>query len=183
MLAYHVAVGAPKVKGIVGMCFLNMQEDSVRKGTSSNDIVVWAPVMRIADVLAPTPLGAVSMPFRWLTKMDLLINNDAAAQVALNDPTSAGALVSLRFLNSYLVYVPEMQPEEFSQCPILLTQPAADKWTPMELTTPFTSRLHKVPSFRVVQLENAGHYPLEEPGIDQLHDALHAFVLEMVGQK
>ena len=182
MLAYHVAVGAPKVKGIVGMCFLNMEEDLVRKGVVSNEFLVSPTVLGAVEVLSPTPLGTVFLPLRWLTKMDLLANNDAAVQIFLSDLTSAGALVSARFLNSYMGYVSELQPEAFTQCPMLLTQPAADRWTPMNLTTMFTDRLHQVPSFRVVQLENAGHYPLEEPGVDQLHDALQAFVLEMVGK-
>lgn len=29
-------------------------------------------------------------------------------------------------------------------------------------------------------LENAGHYPLEQPGIDQLHAAITSFVAEIV---
>lgn len=29
---------------------------------------------------------------------------------------------------------------------------------------------------QVAMLENAGHYPLEQPGIDQLHEAMVSFV-------
>lgn len=31
-------------------------------------------------------------------------------------------------------------------------------------------------------LENAGHYPLEQPGIDQLHAAMAAFAKEVGGK-
>ncbi len=32
-------------------------------------------------------------------------------------------------------------------------------------------------------LENAGHYPLEQPGIDQLHTAMADFVGEIVAAR
>jgi len=39
----------------------------------------------------------------------------------------------------------------------------------------FLDRIRKVPVKRVT-LEKAGHYPLEQPGIDQLHKAIAEFV-------
>ena len=59
--------------------------------------------------------------------------------------------------------------------PILLTQPAADRWTPLYLSEPFLKRIRKVPTKTVI-LGNAGHYPLEQPGLTQLVDAIEAFI-------
>jgi pimeloyl-ACP methyl ester carboxylesterase len=65
-------------------------------------------------------------------------------------------------------------------CPILHTQPAADRWSPAELSKPVLDPITKV-SVRQVMLDNAGHYPLEEPGLTQMQDAIDAFVREVTG--
>jgi pimeloyl-ACP methyl ester carboxylesterase len=44
----------------------------------------------------------------------------------------------------------------------------------------FLRRLRNVNVQRAT-LDNAGHYPLEQPGIDQLHAAMAAFVADVVG--
>jgi pimeloyl-ACP methyl ester carboxylesterase len=58
---------------------------------------------------------------------------------------------------------------------VLLTQPAADRWTPYELSRPVLDKITKVP-VKCVMLENAGHYPLEEPGLTQMRDAIIDFI-------
>jgi hypothetical protein len=40
---------------------------------------------------------------------------------------------------------------------------------------PFLSRITKVP-VDTVMLDNAGHYPLEEPGLTQMQDTIADFV-------
>lgn len=57
----------------------------------------------------------------------------------------------------------------------LLTQPAEDRWTPHHLSVPVLSRITKVP-VGTVMLGHAGHYPLEEPGLRQMQDAIADFV-------
>jgi alpha-beta hydrolase superfamily lysophospholipase len=54
-------------------------------------------------------------------------------QAFLADPSSAGNAVPTRFLADYMTYVPAAEPEAFTACPVLLTQPAEDRWTPQEL--------------------------------------------------
>ncbi len=108
-----------------------------------------------------------------------LVNDNQARKWFLNDKTSAGNWVSVRFLADYMTYVPAVQPEAFETCPILLTQPAEDRWTPLRLSELFLKRVAKVP-VKTVMLEKAGHYPLEQPGIDQLHAAIASFVREDV---
>lgn len=92
---------------------------------------------------------------------------------------AAGALpaanwVSVRFLDSY-AYTPAAEPSDFDACPVLLTQPAEDRWTPHHLSGPVLSRITKVP-VDTVMLDNAGHYPLEDPGLRQMEDAIADFV-------
>jgi pimeloyl-ACP methyl ester carboxylesterase len=49
------------------------------------------------------------------------------------------------------------------------------RWTPLKLSEPFLSRVKKVP-VKIVELGNAGHYPMEEPGLQQMSDAIIAFL-------
>lgn len=66
----------------------------------------------------------------------------------------------MKFLESYCYPKTYINPEDFDVCPILLTQPDKDKWTPLHLSTPFLDKINKV-NVKIVNLENGGHYPIE----------------------
>ncbi|MDT4850767.1 hypothetical protein FQZ97_849250 [compost metagenome] len=80
----------------------------------------------------------------------------------------------MAFLASYGGYRPSLEPEDFDVCPVLLTQPAEDKWTPLHLSELVLKRINRVP-VKTVMLANAGHYPLELTGLDQMVDAVFDF--------
>lgn len=174
MLAYHAAAINREVAGIIGLSFLDQHEPLVRDVTALN-LLMSRVGGALAAALAPTPLGRLKLPMRLASKMHTLVNDPAALRVFLADRTSAGNWASLRFLHSYLSYQPAMEPEDFDVCPVLLTQPAEDRWTPQDLSELFLRRLQRVPVTRVL-LERASHYPLEEPGLTQLADAVERFV-------
>lgn len=177
MLTYHVAALNKKVKGIVGMTFLDNSSQQVRDETALNLFMsrVGGPMLRLG---AATPLASMRMPMTLASKMHALVNDPAALKVWLSDKSSAGNANTLAFLSSYLAYRPVVNPEDFDICPILLTQPAQDRWTPLHLSEPFLRRIHKVP-VRTVMLERAGHYPLEEPGLSQMVDTIDDFYQEL----
>lgn len=174
MLAYHAAALNGNVDGIIGMTFLDQRDGMVRRKTARNTFisVTGSPLLWMAD----NPLtGGTKMPLKWVSKMHTLVNNDEALAIFLEDKSSAGNWVSMRFLHSYLTYQPAIEPENFSLCPILLTQPAEDRWTPYALSEPFLNRLPEGVA-SVVMLENAGHYPLEMPGLQQLEESMVRFI-------
>lgn len=173
MLTYHVAAKNKKVKAIVGMTFLDTSNPMVRDRVSRNWLIsrVGTPLNHL---VAKTPLRVIKVPMRWVSKMNTLVNNKQALHAFLKDKSSAGNRVSIAFLDSYLHYRPEVAAEDFTVCPILLTQPAQDRWTPLELSTPFLRRIHKVP-VSTVMLEQAGHYPLEQPGLNQMVQYIDEF--------
>ena len=173
MLTYHVAAVNKKVKGIVGMTFLDTASQQVRDETALNTFMsrVGGPMTHLS---AGTPLASMRMPMKWVSKMHLLVNDPAALKVWLSDKRSAGNAMTMAFLSSYMAYRPTVEPEAFNVCPILLTQPAEDRWTPLSLSEPFLKRVSKVP-VKTVMLERAGHYPLEEPGLTQMVDAIDDF--------
>lgn len=176
MLSYHVAAKAPKgtLRGIVGMTFLDQRDQQVRDDTAHDKVIsrVGAPAMR---VLARTPLGRLPFPMTAASKMSALVNDDGALKAMTADRTSGGNWVPIRFLDSYLNYIPAVEPADFDACPVLLTQPAEDRWSPLELSRPVLSEITKVP-VTTVMLDNAGHYPIEEPGLTQMQDAIADFV-------
>lgn len=179
METYHIASINPRVSGIVGMTFLDQQSAKVRRATAFDPVTgaVGASVMK---ALARTPLRGTRVPMKLVSKMRTLVNDRTAKRACYADRTSAGNLVSLAFLDSYLNYRPAVRPEEFDTCPVLLTQPAADRWTPLALSTPFLDRITRVPVETVI-LENAGHYPLEQPGLDMMVETIAAFAAARAG--
>lgn len=180
MLTYHVAAAAPRgaVQGIVGMTFLDQRHQQVRDETS-HDILTSRLGIPIMSFLAKTPLASLRYPMTLASKMSALANVPGAMKVFLGDRTSAGNVASPRFLSSYMNYIPAIEPELFDVCPILLTQPAADRWTPLHLSTPVLSKINRV-AVQEVMLENAGHYPLEDPGLQQMVDSIEAFLRRVI---
>lgn len=59
--------------------------------------------------------------------------------------------------------------------PILLTQPGEDRWTPLHLSKLVLDKVGKVP-VKIVEFEGAGHYSLEDKGLQQLADAILEFL-------
>lgn len=173
METFNVASVNSKVRGIVGMTFLDQQSATVRRATAL-DPVTGTLGASTTKALARTPIRKLRVPMRAVSKMSALVNDRQALRAFYKDPTSAGNRATVTFLDSYLNYRPDVAPADFDTCPILLTQPAADRWTPLALSEPFLSQVKKVP-VSTVMLENAGHYPLEQPGLDQMVEAVDGF--------
>lgn len=179
MLTYHVAALDRRIAGIIGTTFLDQRVQLVRDATAYNQVMSRIGAM-LAARLAPTPLGRIRMPMRLAARMHTLVNDPHALRILLADRTAAGNWVSLRFLHSYLTYQPALEPEDFDVCPVLLVQPAADRWTPLDLSEPVLRKIRRVPVRRVL-LEGAGHLPIEQPSFTQLADAITAFITDLTG--
>lgn len=180
MLTLHVAMQNPHVKGIIGMTFLDQQHSEVQKGTMrfSPFRPVLIPGMRFAS---HTPIGNIKLPMSLVSKMSKLSNDPEALKIMLNDKTSAGNSMSLHFLNSYLNYQKPYALSQFKQCPVLLTQPEQDQWTPLVLSEPVLTQLQV--AHKVVILPQGGHYPVEQPALDQLVKSTHAFIQQQLRLK
>jgi len=103
--------------------------------------------------------------------MTAMSRDPALTDLVCRDPRGGGGRVSLRFLRTWMTSRPTVAPEDFTVCPVTLTHPAADTWTPPELSIRFLRRI-AAPT-ELVMLENAGHLPVEQPGLDQFRAALH----------
>lgn len=176
METYHVAAVNRRVSGIVGMTFLDQRVQRVRVDTAFDPVTGYTGAT-VMGALGRTPLRRLRVPMAAVSKMRALVNDKGAKKACYADKTSAGNKVTVAFLDSYLNYQPVTEPADFDVCPVLLTQPAADRWTPLALSEPFLAQIGRVP-VSTVMLENAGHYPLEQPGLDQMVEAIDAFCRE-----
>jgi len=173
MLTLHVAMQNKNVKGIIGMTFLDQQSLEVKKGTMrfSTFSPIILPSLKISSM---TPIGRVPLPMSLVSKMYALTNDPEALKIMLNDKTSAGNTMPIGFLNSYMNYKPKYQISNFTQCSVLLTQPAKDHWTPLRLSQPVLDRL--IVPHQVVMLPNGGHYPVEKEALEQLKSSSIEFI-------
>lgn len=174
MEAYHVACKNKKVKGIIGMTFLDQREKIVSDTTTKNKF--WAKMgLPLARLSCGMGLASFTMKMSICSKMNTLCNNEEALKVMLKDKTSAGNKVNMRFLVDYMTYAPETEPENFDVCPIILTQPEKDRWTPQFLSDAFLDKITKVPVEKVI-LKNGSHYPIEKEALVDLHKYILEFI-------
>ena len=182
MLTYHVAALEPRVRGIVGMCFLNLGD--IRVKTIISRFPFASLVERaggsLFKLLAKTPFRGVRVPMKWVSKMTALTNNAEAQKLLINDKLSGGASIPVAFIGSAFSYMPSIEPEDFLNCPVLLTQPGNDRWTPLSASIDFFERL-ACPK-EVVMLQDTGHYPMEATGIGQMCDAIVHFCKKIDAQ-
>jgi alpha-beta hydrolase superfamily lysophospholipase len=170
MLAYSVAARG-EVAGLIVTCLLDPRDVAVRMRMTR------LPVMGRLAVPALRRLrrcDRVQLPVRWVANMGAMSNNAAVNDLIRADSCGGGNRISVKFLRTFMTSAPPVEPEQFTACPVLMTHPAADRWTPVELSLPFFDRV--AADKRLVMLDEAGHLPIEEPGLTQMSDAVAAFL-------
>jgi alpha-beta hydrolase superfamily lysophospholipase len=160
------------------MTFIDMRNQKVRDQVSRNILMSRLGIPWTQFQAAIPLLRAQKIPMWLASKMHMLCNNPKALKIMMKDSSAGGSWNSAAFMASHAGYRALVEPEEFNVCPVLLTQPKEDPWTPKWVSDLFLERIKKV-SVKVVELEGAGHYPFEEPGLQQMVDAIVAFLKEV----
>ncbi|WP_349877672.1 alpha/beta hydrolase [Micromonospora sp. HUAS YX12] len=170
MLAYSVAARGD-VAGLVVTCLLDPRDLAVRMRMTRIPTMgrIAVPMLHRMRWLDP-----LRVPMRWVANMGAMSNDPALNMLVRADPSGGGNHVTLHFLRTFLSSAPPVEPEQFTACPVLMTHPAADRWTPHELSMPFYDRI--AANKQLVLLDRAGHLPIEEPGLTQLGQAVDAFI-------
>ncbi|TLQ04284.1 alpha/beta hydrolase [Pediococcus stilesii] len=178
METYHVAARNKNVKGIIGMTFLDQRRKDVQMTTTNNWFLgtFGIPLTKLATGIG---LSKFKMKMSIPSKMKALVNDPDCLKIMLKDRTSGGNKVSMKFMNTYMTYKPDIEPEDFTICPVLLTQPDADRWTPQRLSDPFLDQLTHVKVTKTT-LRNGSHYPIEATALSDLHDAMLLFLKENI---
>ncbi len=171
MVAYHVACNAP-VRGLIATAFVDMTDPEVAAGVSR--------YFRLSRLLLPLAkcvpgfLTRLRVPVRKLSKMDAISNHAELSRQVAKDPYGGGTSLPLSFLQSIMRTAPALAPEQFERCPALLVHPGADRMTDIAFSRRFFDRL-AAPK-RMVVLDGAGHWPIEEPGATQMRESVKGFL-------
>lgn len=179
-LAYDAAAvaaarGIP-VAGVIATCLLDSREADVRRAVARNAVIAQVvPAMRHL----PAPLGCLAVPMAWTSRLSRMSAAPGLARACARDRQGGGTRAPLAFLLDWLSTPPAVEPEAFRACPVLLVHPAQDRWTPAALSTRFLARVAAPTT--LVLLTDAGHLPVEQPGLDQLREAVHRFLDQVAG--
>jgi alpha-beta hydrolase superfamily lysophospholipase len=175
MLAYQVAARSRKVAALIATTLADPREREVRRGFARTSWLgsIGLPLL---DTLRFVTDG-LPLPMRYMSKMDRISNIPALARLCETDPLGGGNWVPARFLRTFATTAPDIEPEDFRVCPVLLTHPGVDRMTEIAHSRRFFDRL-ACPK-KMIVLEGASHMPTEEPGISQMQDAVLAFARDM----
>jgi len=165
-LAYHVAAQNLKIKGIITTCLLDQRIREVRDYSAINKTMsrLGPAFLKLFNKTIP----GFMLPMKLVANTGAIVNNRKLLKIMLKDRTSSGVRVPIRFLHSVITAQPFIEPEDFHQCPVGLFHPENDKWTPVEISRIFFDRIKGEKNLKI--LDNAGHFPLEAPGISQLEE-------------
>lgn len=105
--------------------------------------------------------------------MKLITNNVEMTKLIMNDAHAAGTKIPLRLLRTFLNMKPVIKPEDFDVCPVLLVHPQLDPMTPYSFSKPFFDNLKCRKEYAI--LEGAGHFPIEQRGLEQMNAAVLSF--------
>lgn len=175
MLALDAAALSRRGDLVVATCLLDVTDARVRRA------IVRAPWMgSLAGPLlrlVAGPLRWVPLPMRWISPMERISNSPGLAAEVLRDARGGRNAMPLGWYRSFLQRGPAVPAERYAGPPVLLAHPAEDRWTPTELSAAYLRRL-PVPT-RLVELTGCGHFPVEEPGFQQLLDVVGAEIARL----
>lgn len=177
MMAYEASARTGAVAAVLATCLLDTSDPAARSAASR-----VAPAGRFggAPLRMITPvLGGLRVPMRWFADMSKMSRDPGLSTLCATDPRGGGTRVPLGFLSSWMNHR-HTPPERYRGAPVTLVHPAADAWTPPQLSLDFLQRISG--PTRSVLLENCGHFPIEEPGLTQLETVGREVIREVVEQ-
>lgn len=175
MLAYHTASMSKHVKGLIVTTFVDTSNPTVRDQIAPNKVM--SRVGKFTLNTFPSLLDSFQIPVSMVSRMNLITNNSELTKLIINDPLAAGTKIPLRFLRTFLNIKPMVEPEDFNVCPILLVHTEVDPMTPFNISDSFYKRLKCIKTY--VSLEGAGHFPIEQPGLEIMKTSVLSFIKEI----
>jgi alpha-beta hydrolase superfamily lysophospholipase len=173
MLAYNIACNTKYIAGLAVTNILDNRYQIVRDYSAKNKFQARVGI-KLMDIIPVFLQKKIKIPVKEVANMRTIVNDKELMKILMKDKVGSGSSVSLYFLVSMINSIPLIEPEDFSVCPVLLTHPEDDRWTPVDLSKLFFDKI-KVPK-RLKMLENAGHFPIELPGLKQLEIELLSFI-------
>jgi alpha-beta hydrolase superfamily lysophospholipase len=176
VLAYHAAARSRRVAGLVVTTLADLRLGEVRRAFARTPLLGSAGAWLLKQLRSLT--DGLPLPMRLMTKMHNISNVPELAALAAHDPLGGGNIVPARFFRTLLDTAPDLEPERFDVCPVLLAHPGVDRMTEIVHSRRFFDRLSG--EKRMVVLDGASHMPTEHPGVDQLECAVVDFLKDIV---
>ena len=172
MLSYHAACKNKNVVGLMVSSLADTTKEEVQIQLSKSPFLGKFGYKSLSTFKGIS--DNIKIPIKITTKMWAMANNPDFVKLLKKDKNGSGSWIYLKFLRTLFEAKPTIEPEDFNQCPLLFFQPEKDFIIPWEISKPFYDRL--ACEKNVVFLENCGHIPLEQPGIEQLREAAVTFI-------
>lgn len=176
MLSYNVACKVESIKGLLVTNILDNRYQVVRDYSAKNKFHSRVGIRFLGAL--PEFLKKIRIPVKEVANTRTIVNKKDLLKIMLKDKVGSGSSVSIKFLVSMMHLIPIIEPEEFEKCPILLAHPEEDRWTPVKTSKLFFDRIKA--SKKITLLQNAGHYPIESPGLQQLGKSCIDFINENI---
>lgn len=162
-----------KVSAVGATCLLNPRERAAR-----DRMTRFGKLTRAVMPLLPLvkgPLSRLPLKIAAVAPLARMGRDPELGRVCASDERGGAARVTLGFMASYLRH---QHATAFSiPVPVTLVHPQLDDWTPMPLSVDTLSALPGPTASRT--LANCGHFPMEEPGVQQLIEALDRIAAEL----
>jgi alpha-beta hydrolase superfamily lysophospholipase len=172
LLAYQAAARSRKIIGLVATTLADTREKEVQRGFARTELLGSAGLWLLGR-LAPVTDG-LPLPMRFVSRMNRISNNPELSHLCETDRLGGGSWVPARFLRTLMSTPPDIEPEDFRVCPVLLTHPGVDRMTDIALSRRFFDRL--ACDKKMVVLEGASHMPTEPAAVDQMERAVVDFM-------
>ncbi|GAA10840.1 hypothetical protein GOALK_015_00100 [Gordonia alkanivorans NBRC 16433] len=177
MLGYDVAARGARVAAVVATCFLDLAGDpAARRAVARTPALARFIPLIPATARIGVP-ARLRFPIRWVAPMARISNDPAVSQACIDDPRGAGSVVSLGFLADLMTHEVPV-PEDYRGPRVVLVHPAADTWTPPDISIRFAQRIAARTDIHL--LTGCGHFPVEQPGVDELAGHLRALGDELI---
>jgi alpha-beta hydrolase superfamily lysophospholipase len=171
MLAYNIAC-INNISGLIVTNILDNRRQEVINYSAKNKFIGRYGI-KIMNKM-PFFIKKIKMPIKMVSNMNAIVNNKNVLKLLLQDKRGAGNKITLHFLFTMMNYEPLLEAEQYNKSPILLAHPGNDKWTPLHISELFFDKINSK-KYKII-LENAGHFPIEEPGISQLINGVIDFI-------
>ncbi len=172
LLAYQAAARSRRVAGLIASTLADTRETAVRRDFARTPLLGSVGIKLLERLSLLT--DNLPLPMAQMSKMHAISNIPELSRLCSRDALGGGNWVPARFLRGLMQAVPEIEPERFEVCPVLVVHPGEDRMTDIAHSRRFFERLPGEKRF--VVLEGASHMPTEQPGTQQMQDAVLEFL-------
>jgi alpha-beta hydrolase superfamily lysophospholipase len=173
MLAYNIACNTKNIKGLIVTNILDNRYQIVRDFSAKNKFQSRVGI-KLMNIIPGVLQKRLKIAVKEVANMRTIVNDRELMKILLKDKVGSGSSVSIYFLVTMMNLIPLIEPEYFTLCPVLMLHPEDDRWTPVDVSKLFFDKIKAPKKLRI--LENAGHFPIESPGLQQLETELLSFI-------